>query len=42
MLDAIPPELLEDPSQAVGRNRVLSETDKEFVGKVYPKPKPVA
>lgn len=42
MLYAIPAELLEDPSQAVGWNRVLSATDKAFMQKVYPKRKPSA
>ena len=40
MLYAIPPELLDDPSQAVGWNRVLSETDKAFMQRVYPKARP--
>jgi serralysin len=37
MLYAIPAELLTDPSKAVGWNRVLSKTDKEFIKSVYPK-----
>ena len=37
MLYAIPPELLTDPSKAVGWNRTLSNRDKEFMKKIYPK-----
>lgn len=37
MLYAIPAALLKDPSYAVGWNSDLSETDKEFIGKIYPK-----
>jgi hypothetical protein len=37
MLYSIPAELLTDPSKAVGWNRVLSQTDKDFMKKVYPK-----
>jgi hypothetical protein len=38
MLYAIPAELLTDPSKAVGWNTKLSETDKQFIKSVYPKP----
>jgi serralysin len=38
MLYAIPAELLTDPSKAVGWNTKLSDTDKAFIGTVYPKP----
>ena len=32
----VPAELLEDPSGAVGWNRVVSKQDKEFMGRMYP------
>jgi hypothetical protein len=37
MLYSIPPDLLTDPSRAVGWNRVLSDMDKSFIGTMYPK-----
>ncbi len=37
MLYPIPAEFLTDPAQAVGWNRTLSETDKEFIGRWYPR-----
>lgn len=33
----IPPELLTDPSRAVGWNQVLSDEDKAFIAKIYPR-----
>lgn len=37
MLYSIPKEHLTDPSFAVGWNRILSKTDKSFIGVMYPK-----
>lgn len=38
MAYAVPAELLNDPSQAVAWNQVLSELDKQLIGQMYPYP----